>query len=145
MHAYIRLALWTLGCTSPICLKLCLRGGYRTVAVFHPLKHTHWLAGRVGLLREKGKDRQKRQLEECFSSHTLQHVSPVSLTVFTAPLADVEHSENRLRLCYSYLPGVMCLYFPQITPRPAKWDWNSVPRTQQRYWDASASERGLVL
>lgn len=43
------------------------------MAVFHPLQHTHWLAGRDGPQREKGEVRQTRRWEECFFFFFFSH------------------------------------------------------------------------
>lgn len=89
--------MWTLGRTSPVCLKWRLWGGCRTVAVFHPLKHTRALrlAGKEGRRKEKA-DRRDSGRSACSRTHSSS--SHPYLT---------EHSGNRL----SFFPATFSFLF----------------------------------
>lgn len=85
------------------------------MAVFHPLKHT--LARRErGIAGRK----RKRQTEETVGGvlllkHTPARLIPISCSL-AAPLADMEHSENRLRLFTATLLFSFFLSFFPISP-----------------------------
>lgn len=123
LYAHARTtSMWTLGCTSLFCLKLSLRGGYRTVAAFHPLKYT--LARRERGIAEREKRKDSRR-----SASPRTHSHPYLLL---SPRADMEHSENKLRLFTACFFLFSCCSCTHISP----------DRTQTGQGETETAHRG---